>query len=303
METKVQERVEKTKKKWKISVFAICCFTILCVYSVLLLYMGSWAFLTTMKATEREFLVNPLGFPERISFDNYVKAMQNFYVTVKKGRTYYDFYFMDLLSNSLLYSLGCTFFATITPLMVAYCVAKFKFKANSFLMGAVLVAMVIPLIGQIPSEIAIAKAIGFHDNLIGMWLMKANFLGMYFLIFYSTFKLIPNTYAESVYLDGGGPYTVFFKIMLPLSKTTISAIAILLFIQFWNDYQTPLMFLPSRPTAALGLYIFEFNSTNEISNTPMKMTASIILMLPVLIVFIFMKNKMMGNLTMGGLKE
>ncbi|MBP5467228.1 MAG: carbohydrate ABC transporter permease [Clostridia bacterium] len=164
--------------------------------------------------------------------------------------------------------------------------------------------MAVPIVGALPSEIRIARALGFYDNLIGMWLMKANFLGMYYLIFQANFKSLPWEYAESVFIDGGGHYTVLFKIMLPLSKTTIWVVAMLLFIQFWNDYQTPMMFIPSMPTAAIGLYKFRFVNISQANfgGVPMQMTGCIILMLPMMILFMFIKDKMMGNLTLGGLK-
>ncbi len=308
-----QPKGKKEKYRKKISVFSIVCFVALSLYSLVLVAMCFWGVLTSMKQGTMAFRKNILGFPEVDSFsdifNNYKLAFKHFKVeAVVDGRPW-QYGFGDMFYNSLIYSLGCTFFATVTPMCVAYCVAKFKFKFNKVIMGAVLVAMVIPMIGQLPSEVAIAKAIGFYDTMVGAWLMKANFLGMYFLIFYSTFKLIPNSYAESVYLDGGNQYTVFFRIILPLSKTTISVVAVLLFIAFWNDYQTPMLFIPNRPTAALGLYHFQWNNSVDaltgvdFGSVPMKLTAAIILFVPVLIFFLIFKNKMMGNLTMGGLKE
>lgn len=290
--------------KRKKGVYVVVCFTVLLAYSLIFGISILWAFMTSVK-DRLDYASNMLWLPKYgWQFSNYARAFQNFFYQVTTARGIITYYYWDMLINSLLYAVGCTFFATMVPCLVAYATAKYKFRFNKYINGAVIFAMAVPIVGALPSEIKVAQALGFYDNLLGMWLMKANFLGMYYLIFQATFKSMPWEYAESVFIDGGGHYTVLFKIMLPLCKTTVWVVAVLLFITFWNDYQTPLMFLPSMPTAAMGLYKFRFVnlSQEKFGGVPMEMTGSMILMLPMIVLFILLKDKMMGNLAMGGLK-
>lgn len=303
------------EKKRKISVYSVIGFIVLALYCALLLLFFVWAIVSSLK-TEMDFFFAPLSLPSKKGgwqWKNYAVAFR--YMKIVNDVIYNGlpasetFTLMDMFVNSLLYSLGCTFFATMVPCLVAYATVKYKFRLNKYIVGAVLFAMAVPIVGSLPSEIKIAKAVGLYDQMWGLWLMKANFLGMYFLVFQAHFKSIPWEYAESVFIDGGNHYTVLFRIMLPLSVPTFLAIGLLLFISFWNDYQTPLTFLPSRPTAAFGLYHFTYldNTTDpktglNLSSIPMRLTGCIILMIPILIVFILLKNKIMGNLTIGGLK-
>lgn len=290
--------------KRKISAYSVICFIILFLYCLLFFTALIWGLVTSVK-TRIDYASNIIGFPTAgWQFVNYSRAFENFFYEITTANGKLTYYYFDMLINSILYAVGCTFFATMVPCLVAYATSKYKFRLNKYINGAVIFAMAVPIVGALPSEIRVAQALGFYDKLVGMWLMKANFLGMYYLIFQANFKAISWEYAESVFIDGGGHYTVLFRIMLPLSKTTIWVIAMLLFITFWNDYQTPLMFLPSMPTAAMGLFKFRFMNISQANfgGVPMQMTGCIILMLPMLILFIFIKDKMMGNLTVGGLK-
>ena len=132
--------------------------------------------------------------------------------------------------------------------------------------------------------------------------MKMNFLGMYFLVFYATFKSLSWGYAESAFIDGASHWTVMTRIMLPLVKTSFLAIFILNFIVYWNDYQAPMLYLPSYPTMAYGLFYMKFIATQGFGKIPMQLTGCIILSIPSLVLFIAFQGKLMGNLTVGGLK-
>ena len=135
-----------------------------------------------------------------------------------------------------------------------------------------------------------------------MYILKANFLGMYFLVFYGTFRSLSWEYAEAALIDGASHFTVMVKIMLPLVKSTLFAVGLLMFIGFWNDYQTPMLYIPSYPTVSFGVFSFEGNGMAGQNTVPNILAASILLMLPMVIIFIIFKNKFIGNLTVGGIK-
>lgn len=70
----------------------------------------------------------------------------------------------------------------------------------------VLITMVIPVVGSLPAEIRMAQSLGLYDQIWGMWILKANFLGMYFLVFYNIFKALPASYTEAAKIDGAREY-------------------------------------------------------------------------------------------------
>ena len=133
--------------------------------------------------------------------------------------------------------------------------------------------------------------------------MKSHFLGMYFLVYQGVFRGIHQSVTEAAKIDGAGNMRIFLRIILPLAKTTFFLVFLLQFIAFWNDYQTPLLYLPNHPTIAQGLYYFNFSTSNEFSTVPAKIAGAMFVLIPILIVFMIFKNKLMGNLTLGGDKE
>ena len=162
--------------------------------------------------------------------------------------------------------------------------------------------MIIPIVGSLPSEIQMAKNLMLYDKLWGLWIMKANFLGMYFLLFYNNFKVLPMAYTEAAKIDGAGNTTIFLRIIFPLIKNTFITIMLIKFIEFWNDYQIPLVYMPSYPTIALGMYHMAYTTINNLSRVPMRMAGSIMMITPILILFLAVQKRLLGNLTMGGIK-
>ncbi|MCL2751265.1 MAG: ABC transporter permease subunit, partial [Firmicutes bacterium] len=110
-----------------------------------------------------------------------------------------------------------------------------------------------------------------------------------------------SSYAEAVYVDGGGEYTVLFRIMLPVALPPMSALFIMACIGAWNDYMTVILYLPSYPTIASGLYEIQYLFERD-ARLPLYFAALIISIIPVLTLFALFSGKIMKNMTVGGLK-
>ena len=165
-----------------------------------------------------------------------------------------------------------------------------------------IVNIVLTIGGSQPSEIQVAQFLGFYDQIWGLWLMKANFLGMYFLVFYNIFKGIPKEYEEAAKIDGAGNFAILGRVMLPLIRNTFLVVMLIRFIEFWNDYQTPLIYLKHYPTVALGMFNMANTRENGLSTVPMRMTGAMLMLLPILAIFLVFQKKLVGNLTVGGIK-
>ncbi len=208
----------------------------------------------------------------------------------------------QMFGNSILYALGCSFFHTFVMCLTAYGCARFPYKYSKIIHTTVIVVMIIPIVGNAPSELAMAIRLGIYNTIWGMWIMRANFLGMYFLVFYDIFKSLPASYTEAAKIDGAGNWSILFKIILPLASNTFLTILLINFIQMWNDYQIPLLYLPSYPTIAYGLFGAVNSTVKGLETTPMRLAAAIIMLVPILIVFLCTQKRLLGNLTIGGVK-
>ena len=281
----------------------IILMSVLILYSVSLLLPILWGLSTSLK-TDLDFYLNPFWLPDgwfwNWQWSNYSYAFMNFVVKVEAGAGFRIIYMEEMFLYTILYALGCAFFQSFVCCVVA---VKFDYFFSKVIYTVVIVAMILPIVGSLPSEIQMSRALGFFDSIWGMWIMKSHFLGMYFLVFHAMFRGIPKEFADAARVDGAGNFQVLFSIMMPLVRNTLFTVILLNFIGYWNDYQVPLIYLPSYPTIAYGLYLFNFSTINSLSTIPMKITGCMIMMLPILIVFLIFRNRLIGNISIGGLKE
>ena len=174
---------------------------------------------------------------------------------------------------------------------------------NKILYTLVVFTMTVPIVGALPSQIQIMELLGLRNSLLFPIATNLSFLGTYFLIFYAAFKGLSNEYIEAATIDGAGQWQVMMKIVLPLTITTFGAVFLLNFIAYWNDYQTPLLYMQNYPTAAVGLFASgDTTGGDAMTEETIRMAGCMLLFLPIFTLFIIFKNKLMGNLTVGGIK-
>ena len=295
-------RVKKNNRiSRRMDAFQIILYVIVAVYCLSMVYVLLFGLINSLKdATDFEWL-NPFGFPHKEfgwKFDNYSKVLKEFKVSsMSMGGE--EVGFMGMFVNSLLYAVFMSLFSMATQIMVAYAIAKYDFRLKPLLYGVAVIVMLLPIIGSLASEVQMADTFNFRNNLLGICLMKCKYAGLYFLVFYATFRSVSWTYAEAAQIDGAGHLKIFIEIIVPLIQSTVFAVFILLFIEFWNDYYTPMIFLPQSPTMSYGLFVFQ---TDNRASQPIQLAACLLTCLPILVLFVVFKNKIMGNVTMGGLK-
>lgn len=286
----------------RLSPASIVILAVLIIYCLAMLYPYLWALMSSFK-TYNDFRTHIFALPEKWMWSNLTDALDKFYVQVGSDSGLRTVYLEEMFLNSFLYVFGCAAVSTLVPCLTAYVVANYKFAFGKVINFIVYMCMIIPIIGSLPSELQMTQMLGIYDTVIGMWFLKASFLGMYYLVFYALFENTPKDFAESAYMDGASNFSVMFHIGLPLAQKTMLIVFLLQIIAFWNDYTTPLMFLPSRPTVALGLYLFKESTSSTQSQIPMQFMACFIVTLPILVLFLIFRNKLIGNLSLGGLKE
>ena len=278
--------------------YGIIVGTILTIFCASLLLILIWGVFTAFKDRE-DFFLNKLGLPKVFSFQNYVNTFHDLveYRVIKGVKMEFNLFAMFL--NTLLYAGGSALINTFTCCVTAYLCSKYKYKFSKFIHNLVVVVMIVPVVGNMPSMIVLLDNIGIYDSVWALWLQNFGFTSIYFLIFYSTFEALPWEYGESAFIDGASHTSVMFKIMIPLVMNTCYVMFLLTFVGYWNNYQTPMVYWKSGPNIATGMFSFLLDPTHII---PEHVACCIITIIPILVLFMIFKNKMMGNLTLGGLK-
>lgn len=274
---------------------------ILAIYAIMIIVMFVWAAYTSFKSSIA-YSMSSYKFPKKWIVSNYTIAFRDLKIPVSPTK---NVGVPLMVLYSFVYTIGCAVISTIVPCVVAYCAARYDYKFSKILYSVVVIVMTLPVIGSQVSELAILQKLNLYDTFIGIFILKFNFLGLYFLVFYATFKALPNTYAEAAHIDGASDFVVFFKIMLPLVMNTCFIVFMLVAINYWNDITISRIYLPSYPTFAYGLLYFATTPGSlplSSSGVPVRVAACMLLVIPMLIAFLLFHKKMMGNLTMGGIK-
>ena len=303
------------KIKEKTSILGIVLGIVLGLYVISMILPLLWTVLTTLKSiAEYEFMEMPnsdrlgniLWWPKEITFKNYATAYKYFYIDVDvmvNGKpAIARFNIFQQFINSILFSVGSALAFTITSMVMGYATARFKYKFSEFIYAFVLVTLALPIVGSMPSEIATSQALGFFDTFWGIWIMRSTFLNTYFLIFYAQFKMIPHDYTEAAKIDGATPLAVMVQIIMPLAAGTTSAVFVLNFIALWNDFQIPMVYLPSHPVAAYGMYQFQNTAIVEIAHTPTRLAGISLMTFPIIVFYAIFNKKLNVNLSVGGIK-
>lgn len=294
------------KKIKKLDIFQIVFFLVLLAYTIILFFALLWAFTTSVKQ-DNYFLYHQIEFPfgkDAFTLDNYAFLFDDNFV-VRANNKYFGL--GDMISNSLMYVVGCSLIQTSVMCFMAYLVAKFRYKFSSIIYWVVVIAMTIPVVGTDISTIQILREMGVYDTLLGNYVLKFAFPGMYFLVFHAAFESIPDSYAEAASIDGAGETRIFIQIILPLIMNMFFTIFLITFITLWNDYSSPLLYWPSKPTLSYGVWAVTTGAgggnANQYQKVPIRMALSLFMALPLLLIFMIFKNRIMNKVSMGGIKE
>ena len=296
-------------KKVKYSVFGIISFILIGIYALSLIITLVWVIYTSLMGSVdfRIMQVKANASPQffgsmeknGIVFENWLKVFSEFYVNRPNGQAAAKFSEMALYS--VLWAVGAAVVAEVSRCMCAYVVAKFgHHKWTKLVHSLVIILIIISFPSNLAVSIKFNKMVLMYDNLFMRIIGSVTFTGTHFLFYYASFKSLSWGYAEAAYMDGANDFTVMIKIMMPLIKTTLFALILLEFITHWNEYSTSMIYMPSYPTLAYGL--FKFVNGSRAINVPITLASCTIVVIPIVLLFILFHNKLMGNLALGGLK-
>lgn len=286
----------------KISPIAVFIFTLLIIYSLSIILPLIWMLLTSFKS-RLDYADSVFGFPKQFHFENYKVALENFKQTYVRNGKVYTAYVDQMLFNSLIYSIGGSFVGTLAIFFMAYVATRFDFKIGKVIYAIVIITMILPIVGSLPSAIQITKALHLYDSYAFIFISQFNFLGVHFLIFYEALKRIPKEYDEAASIDGASNFRVMTRIILPQIKGTFFTIMLVKFAALWNDYNITLEYLPNIKTLSFGLFEYSQSYNINISSTPMRLAGCCVLAVPITVIFLIFHKRIMGETGEGGIKE
>ncbi len=263
-------------------------YTVLMVLSALFMIPLYWMFSTALKSPQQTFAIPPEWVPAPAQWDNFAKVFDE----VPFGRFYLNTFFL-VFANIAGHLVSVT--------LVAYGFARLRFPGRNVLFLVMLSTLMIPYqVTLVPRFIMFSK-LGMINS---YWpLILPAFTGSPFLIFLvrQYMMSIPFDLDEAAYIDGASRFAVFWRIILPLARPALMLVVVFTFIDVWNDFLQPLIYLndPDMFTVSLGLSFFQ--GARE-TNWNLLMAGSVLAMIPPLILFFFAQKQLIGGISVEGLK-
>jgi len=275
-------------KKWANQVPA---YLILGVWSLFTIFIILWVMMSSLK-TNKELFTNVWALPTKLHFENYSKAL--FAVDM-------EYYFL----NSLVVVLTSVLVILILSAPAAYVLSRKKFKGSTWFMLAFIAGIGIPIPLLFIPLFVIMTAFKINNTLLGLGVLFIA-LSLPFTVFMLSgfFTSLPVELEEAAIIDGASDFQVFFRVMLPLGLPGLITAAIFNFIGLWNEYQLALVFLndPDKSTLSLGLYSLS-NGMEYTGDWVGLMAGVVIVMIPTIILYIILSERMISGITMGAVKS
>lgn len=261
----------------------------LIILSVIAVFPLMWILISSVKS-KGELTANPTSFwPKQLTFDYYAHVIK-------------DLGFITNIGNSIMVALFTTLIAITISAMAAYGIVRFFPKIGSS-MSRVLVTtyMFPPVLLAIPYSLVMAK-LGLTNTRIGLVIVYLSFSIPYAVwLLVGFFKTVPIGIEEAAWVDGANRFQVFVKIVLPLVAPGIVATAIYTFINAWNEFLYSLILINSTEKMTVSVALKSLEGS-EILDWGDMMAASTLVVIPSVIFFCFIQNKIAGGLSEGSVK-
>lgn len=278
--------MKKTSKREdnKIKIIAII---VLVAASIIVVVPYVWMLSNSLKTTKEAIMSPNVLIPAEPTLEGYEKVL------TKSP-------FFSWLKNSLIVTGVNTIVILFTSTLLGYVFARFEFKGKKFLFSILMYTMMVPAQVTMITSFLLIDSIGLYDSLLALIIPTfVSAFGVYLCKQY--IEEIPKSLIESARIDGAGDFTIYWKIVIPQIKPAIGSLAIFTFLQYWNDYLNPLLYLSStdRMTLPLALSYFSTQHTSDLSAT---MAAAALIMIPSSIVFIIFQKQFVKGIAMTGMK-
>ncbi len=284
-------RIKKSELQKVDTVLFIIVFILFLIYAVALCYPLLWGLTSSLKTID-EYFDNPFGLPAVLQFENYSMALQ----TITDG----GFSFLGMFWNSLWFAGGSAIIHVEFVALYSYVLNKYRFRGRGFLYGLCLFMMSVPIGATMVSTFRLYHQLHLVNS-YSILFTATGVYGMNLILFHSYWGNVSKSYAEAAEIDGAGHYQTYFKVMLPQAVPMMVTLGVLQFIGKWNDYMSPLLYLSEMPTLATGLYRYQ-TVVERSGDYPVLFAALIISLVPILVIFAIFSDKLMQNMSIGGLK-
>lgn len=205
-------------------------------------------------------------------------------------------------ANSLFVAVTATLLLLLVAAMTAYAFARFEFPGKEILFYTFLLVLTVPSLVLIIPQFFLAKTLGLRNSLWGLvWVYVAGSVPLNTFLLRGFFEQLPRELEEAMLIDGGSHFTIFYRLVLPLSTPALATVAIFSFLGFWDEYVWALTAIDDVSKRTLPIAIASFQGQYA-TEWGLVFAASLIAAVPVIAVYITLQRYFVSGLTSGAFK-
>lgn len=259
------------------------------VISLFLVFPFIWMVSTSLKTRAEMFAPVPTFFPRAVTFDNYL-SMWN------------EYKFYNYFRNSLIVSSGTTVISLLFATFLAYGISRFRFRGRIVIYDLMILTQMFPTSLLIITIYVTFAQIGLIDSIIGLIISYCTFaIPFATLMLKSYFDGLPVELEEAAAIDGCGTVRTIFKIVLPIAAPAVAAMGLFSFILAWQEFMMSLTLIRTTEFRTLSVGIALMVGNRDIMWGPL-MAGTVLITMPVVILFIYFQKYLVTGMTMGAVK-
>ncbi|GAB6940393.1 carbohydrate ABC transporter permease [Isoptericola variabilis] len=249
-----------------------------------------WMLSTSLKTKLEVFALPPVWIPEAPQWDTYV-------------RMWTDSYVLDGIRNSLVVSLSVTVVGTFTCALAAFALAKMRMPFKNAIFIGLLSGIMIPFPTLMIPQFVMFSKLGWVDTLLPL-IVPAIFGNIVMIFFLRQYlSSVPDSLVEAAKIDGASYWQIFWRMIMPIIRPAVAAQFILWFMAVWNDYLAPILYLNTPERQTLQVVIANMNVQYATQRDyPLIMAASVVALLPILVVFLIFQRQIIESVALTGTK-
>ena len=262
-------------------------YVVLIILTFAMLIPFAWMFSASLKLDKDVFIFPIQWIPENPRWRNYLDIWTKIPL-------------MTFVLNTVKITLIVTALQLLTSSFAAYAFAKLKFRYKDTLFMAYIATIAVPWQVHMVPQFMMMRNFGLNDSHLAIIFLQA-FSAFGVFMMRQFYQGIPDELCEAARIDGMSEYQIYARIMLPLSKPALSTLTIFTFVNTWNDFLGPLIYLKTeaKKTLQLGLKMFISQYSSEYG---LIMAASVLSLIPVLIVFLSLQKHFVEGVAATGVK-
>jgi len=262
-------------------------YIILTVFAVIMFFPFYWLLVASLKSST-EINSSNISFWPTFHFENWGKILTN-------SR------FIRYLTNSVIVAVCNVFAVTITSILAAFALAKLNIQGKAYIIGAMLILIAVPFEVLVITNYKTISDLEFHDSLVALVIPFVASV-YYTILLRNSFLASSNKIYYAARIDGASNMRYLLRILIPQSWNTIVSIMLLSALASWNSIMWPLIVLrdPDNMTLTFLRYLFMYEG--GISSDEMIMAASLISIIPTIVLYVFFRKYIVRSVNFGGTK-